>query len=182
MSVWPDGYGRRVMTSVDSTLNEATRIASDVAGPEWILALQQTAGRGRRGRSWATPAGNFAAALVLPIVGSPSNAALRSFVASLALFDALVEGGSIRLRPVILTTATTVLGLIPTVYGIGGEDAFVAPLALAFGYGLIFATFITLVLIPVFYHIAEDYKVLVSRIFGKMGISMNPSLYQKIEE
>ena len=99
----------------------------------------------------------------------------------LSLVDALVEGGAIRLRPVILTSATTVLGLFPTIYGIGGEDAFVAPLALAFGYGLIFASFITLVLIPCFYHIAEDCKGFISRLSGKIGIKMSHKLYNSPE-
>lgn len=70
--------------------------------------------------------------------------------------EALVEGGVIRLRPVLLTTGTTVLGLFPTIYGLGDKNYFVAPLALAFGYGLIFATFITMVLIPVMMHILVD--------------------------
>lgn len=78
------------MASVDSTLSEAARIAHDLAGPEWILALQQTAARGRRGRSWAMPAGNFAATLVLPLREPPGQAALRSFVMSLALREACV--------------------------------------------------------------------------------------------
>jgi len=99
-----------------------------------------------------------------------------------SLFDALVEGGTIRLRPVILTTGTTVLGLIPTTYGLGGEDKFVAPLALAFGYGLIFATFITLVLIPIFYHIAEDYKAMVARIARRFGIEMASTLTKGVEQ
>lgn len=94
----------------------------------------------------------------------------------LPLKEALVEAGAIRLRPVILTTGTTVLGLFPTIYGLGGEDKFVAPLALAFGYGLIFATFITLVLIPIFYHISEDYKKFLSRMLAKVGISMSDTI------
>jgi BirA family biotin operon repressor/biotin-[acetyl-CoA-carboxylase] ligase len=90
MSGWPDGYGRRVLDTVDSTLSEAARIAPELSGPEWILAHTQTAARGRRGRAWVMPVGNFAATLVLPVWGSPSDAALRSFVASLALRDAFV--------------------------------------------------------------------------------------------
>ncbi|MEO0668574.1 MAG: biotin--[acetyl-CoA-carboxylase] ligase [Pseudomonadota bacterium] len=87
---WPEGYGRRVLRSVDSTLSEAARIAPELAGPEWILALEQTAARGRRGRPWAMPAGNFAATLVMPMAGPPGQAALRSFVMSLALREACV--------------------------------------------------------------------------------------------
>lgn len=74
------------------------------------------------------------------------------------LKDALVEAGVMRLRPVLLTSGTTVLALLPTTYGIGGKDPFVAPLALTFGYGLVVATFVTLILIPCLYLIADDLK------------------------
>jgi len=89
-SEWPGGYGRRILTEVDSTLNEAARVAAALAGPEWILAYRQTAARGRRGRVWNMPEGNFAATLILPLNEPPARAALRSFVASLALRDAFV--------------------------------------------------------------------------------------------
>lgn len=79
-----------MLACVDSTLNEAARIAPDLSGPEWILAHQQTAARGRRGRAWHMPVGNFAATLVLPVAGSPAQNALRSFVTSLALREAFV--------------------------------------------------------------------------------------------
>lgn len=91
MTVWPDGYGRRVLDEVDSTLSEAARIAPDLRGPEWIMAHHQTAGRGRRGRAWTNPVGNFSATLVLRLPGrTPEQAAMRSFVAALALYDACV--------------------------------------------------------------------------------------------
>jgi len=93
------------------------------------------------------------------------------------LVDALVEAAVLRLRPIILTTGTTVLGLFPSIYGIGDKNYMTAPLALAFGYGLIFATVITLVLVPCFYHIAEDIKIRFSSLLAVFGISMNPQLY-----
>ncbi|APE43134.1 biotin--[acetyl-CoA-carboxylase] ligase [Sulfitobacter alexandrii] len=88
---WPDGYNRHVLDSVDSTLAEAARRLSAGASAEWILALEQTAARGRRGRSWSTPRGNFAATLILPCSEPPARAALRSFVSSLALYRAFEE-------------------------------------------------------------------------------------------
>lgn len=89
-SDWPAGVGRIVLPEVDSTLTHAARLAPELSGPTWILALRQTAGRGRRGRAWSDPVGNFASTLVMPFTGSPDQAALRSFIASLALFDAFV--------------------------------------------------------------------------------------------
>ena len=90
---FPLGYGRRVLTEVDSTNAEAARIATSLAGPEWILALNQTASRGRRGRAWSFPKGNFAATLVLHPSEAPDVVALRSFVASLGLYDAFIASG-----------------------------------------------------------------------------------------
>lgn len=87
---WPEGYGRRVLAEVDSTNAEAARIAPTLNRPEWILALHQTASRGRRGRPWTFPKGNFAATLVMHPTETADVVALRSFVAALALFDACV--------------------------------------------------------------------------------------------
>ena len=86
--MWPEGYGRHVLAETDSTNAEATRRAGQGAGPEWILALRQSAARGRRGRPWSMPAGNFAATLLLPVSEPPQVVALRSFVAALALHGA----------------------------------------------------------------------------------------------
>lgn len=89
--MWPIGYARHVHDTLDSTLSEAARILPDVAGPTWILAHEQTAARGRRGRSWSTPRGNFAATLILRRQEEPGIAALRSFVTSLALYRGFVR-------------------------------------------------------------------------------------------
>ena len=81
---------RLFLPETDSTMAEGARRAAAFTAPIWICALAQTAGRGRRGRAWAMPAGNFAASLVMRPAGPPAQAALRSFVAALALRDALV--------------------------------------------------------------------------------------------
>ena len=91
MTHWPEGYGRRVLAEVDSTNAEAARIAAGLSGPEGILGQRQTAARGRRGRPWVNPAGNFAATLVIRPEDTPDKLALRSFVAALALYDALAS-------------------------------------------------------------------------------------------
>ena len=93
MVPWPEGVGRRVLPETDSTMAEAARRAPGLAGPEWVLALRQTAARGRRGRAWAMAPGNFAASLTLQPSGSVAEVALHSFVAALALRDALIALG-----------------------------------------------------------------------------------------
>ena len=62
--------------------------------------------------------------------------------------QSIILAGKRRLRAVVLTAATTVVGLLPTAYGWGGTDPFVAPMALALSWGLAFATLITLIVIP----------------------------------
>lgn len=73
---------------------------------------------------------------------------LRS--SGMPLEEAIVNGGAIRLRPIFLTTIRTVIGLVPSAYGIPTLDPFVQPLSLAFGWGLLFATAVTLVVLTVF--------------------------------
>ena len=90
MNSWPDGYERQLFDTVGSTLAEAQRMLPTLTGPTWLLAQEQTAARGRRGRAWATPRGNFAGTLILPLNEPPQTAALRSFVMSLALYEAFV--------------------------------------------------------------------------------------------
>lgn len=64
------------------------------------------------------------------------------------MIEAIILAGRRRLRAVVLTAATTVVGLLPTAYGWGGSDPFVSPMALALSWGLAFATLITLIVIP----------------------------------
>jgi BirA family biotin operon repressor/biotin-[acetyl-CoA-carboxylase] ligase len=86
---WPAGYDRIVMDAIDSTNAEAARLAPHLTRPTWIMAHRQTAARGRRGRRWEMPEGNFAATLVMRPGGHPTWAALRSFVAANALYATL---------------------------------------------------------------------------------------------
>ena len=65
-----------------------------------------------------------------------------------SLHERIISASKTRLRPIVLTSITTVAGLLPMAYGLGGADPFSAPMALAMGYGILFATPITLILIP----------------------------------
>lgn len=84
------------------------------------------------------------------------------------LFDIVSEGAANRLRPILMTTLTTAAGLIPLAYGLGGSDPFVAPMALSLGYGLVFATPLTLALIPCLYVIHDDVHRGVRKVFSKV--------------
>lgn len=71
-------------------------------------------------------------------------------------FEAAVYAGCRRFRAVWLTTLTTVFGLLPMVYGIGGLDKFLQPAALALGYGLLFGMVLILFFVPALYLIRVD--------------------------
>jgi len=73
-----------------------------------------------------------------------------------------------RLRPILLTSATTVAGLLPMAYGVGGSDPFSAPMALAMGYGILFATPLTLILLPCLLLIQGDISNLARRSVGSL--------------
>jgi len=75
---------------VDSTNNLAAEFAkSGDSGRLWIVAAEQTGGRGRRGRVWQSPRGNLYASLLLCADFEPEQAAMLGFVAGLALIEAL---------------------------------------------------------------------------------------------
>lgn len=78
-----------VLDAIDSTNAEAMRRAAGLDRPTWIMARRQVSGRGRRGRAWTDPPGNFAATLLLRPGNGPAEAARFSFVAALAAHDAL---------------------------------------------------------------------------------------------
>ena len=77
------------------------------------------------------------------------------------------SGAAERLRPVLLTTLTTVAGVMPTAYGLGGRDALLSPMSVALGYGLIFGTTITLFLVPSLYVVRRRIEMRVARWFGR---------------
>jgi multidrug efflux pump subunit AcrB len=65
-----------------------------------------------------------------------------------SLIDNIAELASQRLRPILLTTLTTLGGLLPMAYGLGGYEKMISPMSLAFSWGLLFATIITLYIVP----------------------------------
>lgn len=77
--------------------------------------------------------------------------------------DAVVAAGIQRFRPIMLTTLTTFGGLAPMIFETSRQARFLIPMAISLGYGLLFATCITLVLVPSLYMIVEDIKAMVGR-------------------
>jgi multidrug efflux pump subunit AcrB len=74
--------------------------------------------------------------------------------------QAVVEGGVRRFRPVLLTSVTTFVGLLPIVLETSLQAQFVKPMAISVGFGVMFATFVTLFLVPVLYYVGRDIRAL----------------------
>src|SRR5699024_12325964 len=70
--------------------------------------------------------------------------------------DAMVDAGKDRIRPIFMTTLTTVGGMIPLAFATGASSGYQSPLAVVIISGLLFSTFITLILIPSIYLVFED--------------------------
>ena len=79
---------------------------------------------------------------------------------------AVREAGMARFRPILLTSVTTFVGLTPLMIDRSFEAAFLVPMAVSLAFGVVFATFITLVLVPTWYLILEDVQRGARRIFG----------------
>ena len=80
----------------------------------------------------------------------------KELASGMQLREAIIEAARIRLRPILLTTITTVVGLLPVAYGLMGSDPFLEPMALAIGWGLMFATLCTLLITPCVYAAVDD--------------------------
>ncbi|MEM9876461.1 MAG: efflux RND transporter permease subunit, partial [Myxococcota bacterium] len=99
----------------------------------------------------------------------------------LATRDALIRAGLVRFRPVMLTAATTILGLVPMAVGVSFDVRNVAivvgsqnalwwgPMAVAVIFGLLFATILTLVMVPTFYSILDDFRGFPQRVRERLG-------------
>ena len=83
------------------------------------------------------------------------NAKVRSGIKA---YDAVLIAAQSRFRPVMLTSLTTFIGLMPLLFEKATQAQFLIPMAVSLGFGIIFATFITLILVPVNYLLVEDIK------------------------
>ena len=124
---------------------------------------------------WATGAGLNTMSLIglVILVGIVVNDAIVKvdFInqmrdQGLELRQAILEAGRVRLRPIIMTTVTTVLGLVPMALGIGRGSDLRAPLAIAVIGGLTSATLLTLIIVPVAYDLLEEVRARLRRLVG----------------
>jgi multidrug efflux pump subunit AcrB len=72
--------------------------------------------------------------------------------------DAILYAGIQRFRPILLTTLTTCGGLAPMILETSRQARFLIPMAISLGFGIMFATFITLIMVPSLYLVLEDIK------------------------
>ena len=130
---WPKIW----LDEVDSTNAEAMRrVSRGDLGPVWIAARQQSAGRGRRGRTWISEKGNLFTSALFPFDDGPEKAALICFSTCLALGKALEDVGAPsehikfkwpndlrwkarKLSGILIETSFSGTGIFPVCVGIG---------------------------------------------------------------
>ncbi|MCD4824202.1 MAG: efflux RND transporter permease subunit [Phycisphaerae bacterium] len=95
--------------------------------------------------------------------------------AGLSHHDAICSAAVQRFRPILLTTLTTFGGLVPMIFETSRQARFLIPMALSLGYGILFATFITLVLVPSLYLAIEDAKHAAAKVRQFLGIAPTSS-------
>ena len=89
--------------------------------------------------------------------------------------SAVMEAGPMRFRAVILTSLTTFLGLLPIQLETSIQSEFVKPMAISVAFGVLFATFVTLILVPVLYFIAKDLDRLVKSLWSASPSKASPT-------
>ena len=94
----------------------------------------------------------------------------RSRRTGTSAYDSIIQSGVVRLRPVMLTTVTTVGGLVPLAFFATGQARFLSPMAISVVWGLAFATVLTLILTPCLYAILDDVKAIARRLF-RVGVA-----------
>ena len=87
------------------------------------------------------------------------------------LEQAIRRAGSHRFRPILLTSLTTFVGLIPMMADRSLQAAFFIPMAVSLAFGVMFATFVTLLLVPIAYLILDDLQRLPQRVLALLGVS-----------
>jgi Cation/multidrug efflux pump len=93
----------------------------------------------------------------------------------LAVADAVREAGVARFRPILLTSLTTFAGMTPLILDKTTQAQFLIPMAVTLGFGIMFATFLALYLVPALYLMGGDVRELPAKLFGKSHKIANTS-------
>jgi len=93
--------------------------------------------------------------------------------AGISIKDAVIEAGCARFRPILLTSITTFAGVLPIMFETSLQAKFVIPMAVALGFAVMFATLITLILVPCLYIILTDIGALFKRPFTSKKVSVS---------
>jgi multidrug efflux pump subunit AcrB len=89
----------------------------------------------------------------------------RQVLAGATPYTAIINAGIQRFRPILLTTLTTFFGLMPIIFETSRQAKFLIPMAISLGYGILFSTLITLILVPALYVVLEDFKTAYQKMF-----------------
>ncbi|HIN33776.1 MAG TPA: efflux RND transporter permease subunit, partial [Nitrospirales bacterium] len=96
----------------------------------------------------------------------------RSRASGRSIFEAVYQAGVARFRPILLTSLTTFFGLLPMLMEKSVQAQFLIPMAATLGFGVMFATFISLLLVPSLYLVLEDVKGMVGRVVGRTSLEL----------
>ena len=203
---WPSGFGYRIVGDWEEqqkSFDELTRgLVLAVVLMYMVMASQFESFRDPLVILVTIPLGAIGVILALLLTGTTLNA--QSFIGTvmlagivvnnaivlvdfvnqlrrrgLSIDEALLEAGQVRLRPILMTTSTTVLGLVPMAIGIGEGAEIRAPMAITVIGGLIASTLVTLVLVPLIYTTLESF---VARVFDLFGRSVQQPVAEEVVE
>ena len=93
-----------------------------------------------------------------------------------ARIAAMVAAGRARIRPILLTSITTFLGISPLIFFATGQTAFLSPMAVSLGFGLLFSTLLILLALPSFWLIADDVRRLAARLWHWLFGARKPDI------
>ncbi len=100
----------------------------------------------------------------------------KEVAAGRPVFEAVINGGRRRMRPILLTSMTTILGLAPLMLEQSLQARFLIPMAISITFGLAFATVLTLVVVPCFYVIRHDAHAVAARIWHGPEPKIEPAV------
>jgi len=99
----------------------------------------------------------------------------------LSLQQVILNSGMRRFRPILLTTLTTFFGLSPMILETSVQAQFLIPMAVSLGFGVVFATVISLILVPILYAILEDLKSIVYKVFRINRDDLSGTLVENVD-